>query len=62
MRRKGKGPLPVHSELLGVQSKPRENERGIVASCLQWIKGLNQIPVEEFPQITANRFSQHSGS
>lgn len=52
----------MHSALLGVQSKPRENERGIVASCLQWIKGLNQIPVEEFPQITANRFSQHFGS
>lgn len=52
----------MHSELLGVQSERRESERGIVASCLQWIKGLNQIPVEAFPQITANKFSKHFGS
>lgn len=48
-RGKGEGPLQMRSELLGMQSISWENERDIVAGCLQWVKGLNQVPVEEFP-------------
>lgn len=47
---------------LGVQPRAWENKKDVIAGSLQRIKDLNQIPIEEFPKITANKFSQHFDS